>query len=68
MSGSILAVVLAAIPGARLRPLVEPPVAGAALLALDQLAPGGVADAALAERVRSALAAWSATARVVTPS
>jgi N-acetylglucosamine kinase-like BadF-type ATPase len=56
-----------AIPGARLRRLSEPPVTGAALLALDRLA-GGRTDGATAERVRAALREWSATARVVTPS
>ncbi|HET7472712.1 MAG TPA: hypothetical protein VFJ71_06280, partial [Candidatus Limnocylindrales bacterium] len=56
-----------AIPGARLVRLVEPPVAGAALIGLDRLA-GGTSDAAVERRVRDALGAWNATPRVVTPS
>jgi hypothetical protein len=43
-------------------------VAGAALIGLDRLAPSGVVDPAVAERLRAALEAWSATAAVVTAS
>jgi N-acetylglucosamine kinase-like BadF-type ATPase len=60
--------VVAAIPRATIVRLATPPVAGAALIGLDRLAPAGAVDDASAERVREALAAWSATARVVTAS
>jgi N-acetylglucosamine kinase-like BadF-type ATPase len=56
-----------AVPAATLVRLVVPPVAGAALIGLDRLN-GGMADEAAAGRLREALAAWSATAGVVTPS
>jgi N-acetylglucosamine kinase-like BadF-type ATPase len=59
--------ITAAIPAARLVRLAEPPVAGAALLALDALA-AGVVDEVTATRLRAELRAWSATARVVTSS
>jgi N-acetylglucosamine kinase-like BadF-type ATPase len=59
--------ITATIPAARLVRLAEPPVAGAALLALDALA-GGVVDEVTATRLRAELRAWSATARVVTSS
>jgi N-acetylglucosamine kinase-like BadF-type ATPase len=57
----------AAIPGAEIVRLAEPPVTGAALIGLDRLA-GGLADPAAAARVRADLAAWNATAAVVTSS
>jgi N-acetylglucosamine kinase-like BadF-type ATPase len=60
--------IVAAIPGARVVRLAAPPVAGAALIGLERLAPSGVVDPAIAERLRAALEAWSATAAVVTAS
>jgi N-acetylglucosamine kinase-like BadF-type ATPase len=60
--------IVAAVPGARVVRLAAPPVAGAALIGLDRLAPSGVVDPAVAERLRAALEAWSATAAVVTAS
>ncbi|HET9614522.1 MAG TPA: BadF/BadG/BcrA/BcrD ATPase family protein, partial [Candidatus Limnocylindrales bacterium] len=60
--------IAAAIPGACVVRLASPPVLGAALLGLDELAPGGVTPSAVAERVRADLDAWSATARVAMPS
>jgi N-acetylglucosamine kinase-like BadF-type ATPase len=48
-------------PRARLVRSNAPPVAGAALLGLDALG-GGIADASIGATVRSALAAWDATA------
>jgi hypothetical protein len=46
--------------GARLVRQSSPPVAGAALLALDRLA-GATVDAALSARVREAFASWDAS-------
>jgi N-acetylglucosamine kinase-like BadF-type ATPase len=60
--------IVAAIPGARVVRLATPPVAGAALIGLDALAPSGAADPEVAHRLRAALEAWSATAAVVTAS
>jgi N-acetylglucosamine kinase-like BadF-type ATPase len=60
--------VLAAIPAARVVRLATPPVAGAALIGLDGLAPSGAVDPEVADRLRAALEAWSATAAVVTAS
>ena len=60
--------IVAAIPGARVVRLGAPPVAGAALIGLDGLAPSGATDPAVADRLRAALEAWSATAEVVTAS
>jgi N-acetylglucosamine kinase-like BadF-type ATPase len=57
----------AAIPGARVVRLVEPPVAGAALIGLDRLA-GGATPPAVESRLRAALHDWNATPVVVTPS
>jgi N-acetylglucosamine kinase-like BadF-type ATPase len=57
----------ATIRGARIRRLAAPPVVGAALIGLDQLA-GGTADPAAEARIRTALEAWNATPAVVTPS
>lgn len=48
-------------PRARLVRSSAPPVAGAALLGLDALV-GGIADASVGAKVRSALAAWDAKA------
>jgi N-acetylglucosamine kinase-like BadF-type ATPase len=48
-------------PRARLVRSSAPPVAGAALLGLDALV-GGIADASIGNKVRSALAAWDAKA------
>jgi N-acetylglucosamine kinase-like BadF-type ATPase len=58
----------AAIPGARVVRLAEPPVLGAALLGLDRLAAAGTADPVVADRARRALEAWNATPVVVTAS
>jgi N-acetylglucosamine kinase-like BadF-type ATPase len=55
------------IPGAVIRRLTAPPVAGAALIGLDRLA-GGSADPATEVRTRAAFDAWNATPLVVTPS
>jgi hypothetical protein len=60
--------VRAAIPAARVVRLVSPPVLGAALIGLDRLSADGVAPRAVADRVRSDLDGWDATARVVTAS
>jgi N-acetylglucosamine kinase-like BadF-type ATPase len=60
--------VRATIPAARVVRLVDPPVLGAALIGLDGLWADGVAPRAVAERARSELDAWDATARVVTAS
>ena len=60
--------IVAAIPAARVVRLAAPPVAGAALIGLDRLAPSGATDPAVADRLRAALEAWSATAAVVTAS
>ena len=60
--------IVAAVLRARVVRLAAPPVAGAALIGLDRLAPSGAADPAVAERLRSELEAWSATAAVVTAS
>jgi N-acetylglucosamine kinase-like BadF-type ATPase len=55
------------LPGARIARLAAPPVVGAALIGLDELAGGSVASRAEA-RLRTALDAWNATPLVVTPS
>ncbi|HEY8845381.1 MAG TPA: hypothetical protein VIM24_01885, partial [Candidatus Limnocylindrales bacterium] len=57
----------AAIPAARIVRLAAPPVLGAALVGLDRLN-GGSRDPAVQTRLRDAIEAWSATARVVTSS
>lgn len=57
----------AAIPDARIVRLAAPPVLGAALIGLDRLN-GGLRDPAVQTRLRAAIEAWTATARVVTPS
>jgi N-acetylglucosamine kinase-like BadF-type ATPase len=57
----------AAIPDARIVRLAAPPVLGAALIGLDRLN-GGLRDPAVQTRLRSAIEAWTATARVVTSS
>jgi len=59
---------VAAVPAARIVRLASPPVLGAALLGLDRLAHSGATDPAVAERLRSGLDAWNATAVVVTAS
>ncbi|HEX6983818.1 MAG TPA: hypothetical protein VF170_00510, partial [Planctomycetaceae bacterium] len=56
-----------AVPGARVLRLAAPPVVGAALIGLDELAGGAVAPRAEA-RLRAALDDWNATPVVVTPS
>jgi hypothetical protein len=43
-------------------------VLGAALIALDRLSPDGATPPAIAERARSGIDRWDATARVVTTS
>jgi N-acetylglucosamine kinase-like BadF-type ATPase len=63
----LAAAIQQAIPGARLVRLVEPPVLGAALMALDRLA-DGQADRQVEARIRSALRAWNATPTVVEAS
>jgi N-acetylglucosamine kinase-like BadF-type ATPase len=55
------------IPDARIVRLQAPPVLGAALIGLDRLN-GGQRDPAVQTGLRDAIAAWSATARVVTSS
>ncbi len=55
------------LPGARIARLAVPPVVGAALIGLDELAGGSVAPRAEA-RIRAALDDWNATPVVVTPS
>jgi N-acetylglucosamine kinase-like BadF-type ATPase len=55
------------IPAARIVRLTAPPVLGAALIGLDRLN-GGLRDSAVQTRLRAEIEAWSATARVVTPS
>jgi N-acetylglucosamine kinase-like BadF-type ATPase len=57
----------ATIPDARILRLEAPPVLGAAMIGLDRLN-GGLHDPAVQARLRRAIEAWSATARVVTPS
>lgn len=57
----------ATIPAARIVRLAAPPVLGAALIGLDRLN-GGLRDPEVQTRLRAAIEAWSATARVVTPS
>jgi N-acetylglucosamine kinase-like BadF-type ATPase len=57
----------AVIPEARIVRLAAPPVLGAALIGLDRVN-GGLPDPAIQTRLRAAIEAWSATARVVTPS
>jgi N-acetylglucosamine kinase-like BadF-type ATPase len=57
----------AAIPAARIVRLAAPPVLGAALIGLDRRNVGPP-DPALQTRLRDAIEAWSATARVVTSS
>jgi N-acetylglucosamine kinase-like BadF-type ATPase len=64
----IRAGISAAIPAARVVRLGSPPVLGAALIGLDRLSPAGAAPPAVAERARSGIDAWDATARVVTAS
>jgi hypothetical protein len=64
----IRAGVNAAIPAARVVRLGSPPVLGAALIALDRLSPDGATPPAIAERARSWIDSWDATARVVTTS
>jgi N-acetylglucosamine kinase-like BadF-type ATPase len=55
------------IPNARIVRLTAPPVLGAALIGLDRLN-GGLRDPAIQLRLQDEIEAWSATARVVTPS
>jgi N-acetylglucosamine kinase-like BadF-type ATPase len=60
--------VTAAIPRASVVRLASPPVLGAALLGLDGLADTGEVDPLAADRARTDLDRWSATARVAMPS
>jgi N-acetylglucosamine kinase-like BadF-type ATPase len=59
--------ITATIPAARIVRLAAPPVLGAALIGLDRVN-GGLRDPEVQTRLRAAIEAWSATARVVTPS
>jgi N-acetylglucosamine kinase-like BadF-type ATPase len=56
-----------ALPGARAVRLGEPPVLGAALLALEAIAGGGI-PATVEAQARDGLRGWNATAEVVTSS